>query len=49
VTGLAEVTSETAEKKPFAFKMRFLNVWRKSDDGWKIAVSQRTGVKQAGK
>jgi hypothetical protein len=49
VTGLAEVTSETADKKPFAFKMRFLNVWKKSDDGWKIAVSQRTGVKQAGK
>jgi hypothetical protein len=49
VTGLAEVTSETAEKKPFSFQMRFLNVWRKSTEGWKIAVSERTGVKQATK
>ena len=45
VTGLAEVESETAEKKPFSFKMRFLNVWKKSGDGWKIVVSERTGVR----
>ena len=45
VTGLAEVESETAEKKPFSFKMRFLNVWKKFGDGWKIVVSERTGVK----
>ena len=49
VTGLAEVTSEIAEKKPFSFQMRFLNVWRKSTDGWKIAVSERTAVKQPAK
>ena len=45
VTGLAEVESETAEKKPFSFQMRFLNVWKKSGDGWKIVVSERTGVR----
>ena len=45
VTGLAEVEGETAEKKPFSFKMRFLNVWKKSGDGWKIVVSERTGVR----
>ena len=45
VTGLAEVEAETAEKKPYSFKMRFLNVWKKSGDGWKIVVSERTGVR----
>ena len=45
VTGLAEVEVETAEKKPFSFKMRYINVWKKSGDGWKIVVSERTGVK----
>lgn len=49
VTGLAEVASETAEKKPLMFQMRFLNVWKKSGDGWKIVVSERTGVKQSAK
>ena len=49
VTGLAEVGSETAEKKPFSFKMRYLNVWKKSDDGWKIAVAERTMVRPIGK
>lgn len=45
VTGLAEVEGETADKKPFSFKMRFLNVWKKSGDSWKIVVSERTGVR----
>lgn len=45
-TGLAEVESETPQKQPFSFKMRFLNVWKKFGDGWKIVVSERTGVKQ---
>jgi len=45
VTGLAEIESETAQHQPFSFKMRFLNVWKKSGDGWKIVVSERTGVK----
>jgi len=45
VTGLAEVESETADKKPFAFKMRFLNVWKKTEGSWKIVVSERTGVR----
>ena len=29
VTGLAEVGGESPDKKPFPFKMRFLNVWKK--------------------
>jgi len=45
VTGLAEAESETPDKKPFSFKMRFLNVWKKSGDGWKIVVSERTGIR----
>jgi hypothetical protein len=49
VTGLAEVASETAEKKPFSFKMRFINVWKKSEGSWKIVVSERTGVKPPAK
>jgi hypothetical protein len=49
VTGLAEVGGETAEKKPFSFKMRFLNVWKKSGGSWKIVVSERTGVRPAAK
>jgi len=48
VTGLAEVESETADKKPFAFKMRFLNVWKKTEGSWKIVVSERTGVRPPG-
>jgi ketosteroid isomerase-like protein len=46
VTGLAEVASETPQKQPFSYKMRFLNVWERFDGGWKIVVSERTGVKQ---
>lgn len=49
VTGLAEVESETANKKPFSFKMRFLNVWKKTGAAWKIVVSERTGVRPAPK
>jgi hypothetical protein len=49
VTGLAEVESETPQKQPFSFKMRFLNVWKRVDGGWKIVVSERTGVKPPAK
>jgi len=49
VTGLAEVGSETADKKPFSFQMRFMNVWKKTGDGWQIVVSERTGVKPPAK
>ena len=45
VTGLAEVETETADKKPLSFKMRFINVWKKSGGSWKIVVSERTGVR----
>lgn len=45
VTGLAEVGAETADQKPFFFKMRFLNVWKKINGSWKIVVSERTGVR----
>jgi hypothetical protein len=47
VTGLAEVAGEGADNKPYSFKMRFLNVWKRSDGGWKIVVSERTGVRPA--
>jgi Domain of unknown function (DUF4440) len=49
VTGLAEIGSETAEKKPFSFQMRYLNVWKKLGDGWRIVVSERTMVRPYGK
>jgi len=49
VTGLAEVETKTAEKKPFTFQMRFLNVWKKTGDSWKIVVSERTGVRPPAK
>lgn len=49
VTGFAEIESETAEKKPFSFQMRYLNVWQKYDDGWKMVVTERTPVRQAPK
>ncbi len=49
VTGLAEVGAETAEKKPFSFQMRFLNVWKKFGNGWKMVVTERTPVKQSTK
>jgi hypothetical protein len=45
VTGLAEVEGETPDKKPFSFKMRFLNTWKKLGDNWKIVVSERTTVR----
>jgi hypothetical protein len=45
VTGLAQAESETPDKKPFSFKMRFLNVWKRSGDSWKIVVSERTGIR----
>lgn len=44
VTGLATVEAETPDKRPFTFQMRFMNVWKKSGNGWKIVVSERTGV-----
>lgn len=49
VTGLAEIESETPQKQPFSFKMRFLNVWKKFGNGWKIVVTERTGVKPPAK
>jgi ketosteroid isomerase-like protein len=45
VTGLAEVEGETPQKQSFSYKMRFLNVWKKFGGGWKIVVSERTGVR----
>ena len=45
VTGLATVEAETPDKKPYAFQMRFLNVWKRFHHEWRIVVSERTGVK----
>lgn len=49
VTGLSEVESETTQKQSFSFQMRYLNVWKKFDDGWKIITAERTLVKPYGK
>jgi hypothetical protein len=47
VTGLASVESETPDKKPYSFQMRFINVWERDGKSWKITVSERTGVRPA--
>ena len=46
VTALMEVETETADKKPLSFKLWFMNVWKKHDDGWKIVAAERTPVRQ---
>jgi len=45
VTGLAEIEVAGPDKRSIMFQMRYLNVWKKFGDGWKIVVSSRTGVK----
>lgn len=45
VTGLAKVETETLEKKPFSYEMRYMNVWRKIGNSWKISVAERTSVR----
>ncbi|MBS1795870.1 MAG: nuclear transport factor 2 family protein [Acidobacteria bacterium] len=45
VTALMEIEAETADKKPFTFSLRFMNVWRKFADGWKIVASESTPVR----
>lgn len=49
VTALATVDAETPDKKPFSYKYRYMNVWKKSVEGWKIVVTGGTVVKQAAK
>jgi hypothetical protein len=49
VTALATVDAETPDKKPFSYKYRYMNVWKKSVDGWKIVVAGGTVVKQTAK
>jgi hypothetical protein len=49
VTGLSEVESETSQKKAFSFQMRFLHVWKKFGNGWKMTVSEMTMVRPYGK
>lgn len=45
VTGLADLESETPDKKPFAVQMRYMNVWKKFADGWKIITTQSTSIR----
>lgn len=46
VTGLVEVGIQSAQNKPFAFKVRFINVWKKMSDGaWRITVAERTPIR----
>lgn len=47
VTGLGAMTAETPEKKLMSFQMRFINVWRRFPEGWKMVVTERTGVKDS--
>lgn len=46
VTALMEIESETTDKKPLSFRLRFMHVWKKFDDGWKIVAAERTPVRQ---
>ena len=45
VTALMEVETETPDKKPLSFRLWFMNVWKKHDDGWKIVAAERTPVR----
>jgi hypothetical protein len=45
VTGLSDVSSETPDKRPFSFQMRYLNVWKKFGGKWKIVVTEKTMVR----
>lgn len=45
VTGLGEIKAQTPDQKTITFQMRFINVWRKFPEGWKMIVTGRTGVK----
>ena len=47
VTGMAAIEVNGPDKKLITFQMRYLNVWKKFGDGWKIVVSSRTGVKSS--
>lgn len=49
VTALMEVETETPDKKPLSFKLWFMNVWKKFDDGWKLVTAERTPVRPAPK
>ncbi len=42
---LMEIEIETAEKKQFSYNLRFMNVWKKFDDGWQIVAAERTPVR----
>lgn len=44
VTGLGEVEAIAPDKRIIPFKMRFMNVWKRFPDGWKMIVTQRTTV-----
>jgi len=45
VTALMEIEIETAEKKTFSYNLRFMNIWKKFDNGWKIVAAERTPVR----
>jgi hypothetical protein len=44
VTGLAEIEAIAPDKRIIPFKMRFMNVWKRWPDGWRLIVTQRTAV-----
>jgi hypothetical protein len=49
VTGLADFEGETPQKVTIKVQQRYLNIWKKSGNGWKIAVSQTTPVRPRSK
>lgn len=51
VTGLAEVSGETPDKKSFSYQMRYINVWRKkkTGKGWEIVVTARIAIRPPAK
>ena len=46
VTGLASLEAESPGRPPLSIQMRFMNVWKKFKDGWKMVVTERTSVKK---
>lgn len=47
VTGLGQLIAESPDKKAVSFQMRFMNVWRRFPEGWKMVVTERTGVRDS--
>lgn len=49
VTAQMDIEMETADKKIVSFSLRYMNIWKKFDDGWKLVAAERTAIRPAGK